>query len=188
MQTKLANLIVGLKAGPELEALQNEEQNLPPSVSQPGLAPTGGWGNQTWGNASPRAGAGAGAGPTLFSPIARAKELNDELEDSLAELEEGLDVLQILEKAYEKTLKAHVAPVRKDPTPTPAPTPRWRPSCRPRRTSPPSPRPSSPRSRRPAAASAPTSASPSRRCSPRRARALRARHRARSPRSISRSA
>ncbi|KAI0328949.1 hypothetical protein GY45DRAFT_1325648 [Cubamyces sp. BRFM 1775] len=31
-----------------------------------------------------------------------------ELEDSLEELEEGLDVLMILEKAYEKTLRSHV--------------------------------------------------------------------------------
>ncbi|KAI8995210.1 hypothetical protein BD414DRAFT_513039 [Trametes punicea] len=33
-----------------------------------------------------------------------------ELEDSLEELEEGLDVLMILEKAYEKTLRSHVRP------------------------------------------------------------------------------
>lgn len=31
-----------------------------------------------------------------------------ELEDSLEDLEEGLDVLMILEKAYEKTLRSHV--------------------------------------------------------------------------------
>ncbi|KAI6108674.1 phosphatase 2C-like domain-containing protein [Pisolithus croceorrhizus] len=35
-------------------------------------------------------------------------QLNDELEDSLEDLEDGLDVLMILEHAYEKTLKAHV--------------------------------------------------------------------------------
>ncbi|KAI6017855.1 phosphatase 2C-like domain-containing protein [Pisolithus marmoratus] len=35
-------------------------------------------------------------------------ELNEELEDSLEDLEDGLDVLMILERAYENTLKAHV--------------------------------------------------------------------------------
>ncbi|KAI6127070.1 hypothetical protein F5141DRAFT_370829 [Pisolithus sp. B1] len=35
-------------------------------------------------------------------------QLNEELEDSLEDLEDGLDVLMILEHAYEKTLKAHV--------------------------------------------------------------------------------
>ncbi|KAF9242792.1 hypothetical protein BU15DRAFT_43644 [Melanogaster broomeanus] len=35
-------------------------------------------------------------------------ELNEELEDSLEDLEDGLDVLMILERAYEKTIKAHV--------------------------------------------------------------------------------
>lgn len=35
-------------------------------------------------------------------------QLNEELEDSLEELEDGLDVLMILERAYENTLKAHV--------------------------------------------------------------------------------
>ncbi|OCH84857.1 hypothetical protein OBBRIDRAFT_785629 [Obba rivulosa] len=39
-----------------------------------------------------------------------ADELYAELEDSLEELEEGLDVLMILEKAYEKTIRAHVGP------------------------------------------------------------------------------
>jgi hypothetical protein len=42
--------------------------------------------------------------------------LQEDLQDSLDELEEGLDVLMILEKAYEKTLKAHVRP----PTPVDA--------------------------------------------------------------------
>ncbi|KIJ67255.1 hypothetical protein HYDPIDRAFT_127141 [Hydnomerulius pinastri MD-312] len=35
-------------------------------------------------------------------------ELNEELEDSLEDLEDGLDVLMILERAYESTIKAHV--------------------------------------------------------------------------------
>lgn len=35
-------------------------------------------------------------------------ELNEELEDSLEDLEDGLDILMILERAYEKTIKAHV--------------------------------------------------------------------------------
>lgn len=38
------------------------------------------------------------------------QELNEELEDSLEELEDGLDILMILERAYEKTIKAHVVP------------------------------------------------------------------------------
>ncbi|KAI0363689.1 hypothetical protein BV20DRAFT_92049 [Pilatotrama ljubarskyi] len=37
-----------------------------------------------------------------------AEDMYAELEDSLEELEEGLDVLMILEKAYEKTLRSHV--------------------------------------------------------------------------------
>ncbi|KAF9221040.1 hypothetical protein BS17DRAFT_758282 [Gyrodon lividus] len=35
-------------------------------------------------------------------------QLNEELEDSLEDLEDGLDVLMILERAYDKTIKAHV--------------------------------------------------------------------------------
>lgn len=35
-------------------------------------------------------------------------QLNEQLEDSLEDLEDGLDVLMILERAYEKTIKAHV--------------------------------------------------------------------------------
>jgi len=35
-------------------------------------------------------------------------ELEQDLEDSLEELSEGIDVLQILERAYDRTLKAHV--------------------------------------------------------------------------------
>ena len=35
-------------------------------------------------------------------------ELHEELEDSLEDLEDGLDILMILERAYEKTIKAHV--------------------------------------------------------------------------------
>ncbi len=36
--------------------------------------------------------------------------LHDKLEDSLEDLADGLDVLMILEKAFEKTLRAHVVP------------------------------------------------------------------------------
>ncbi|KAF8645386.1 hypothetical protein AX16_007888 [Volvariella volvacea WC 439] len=43
-------------------------------------------------------------------------ELASELEDSLEALEEGIDVLMILERAYERTVKAHVVPA---PTPSP---------------------------------------------------------------------
>ncbi|KAG1726341.1 uncharacterized protein EDB91DRAFT_1166358 [Suillus paluster] len=37
-------------------------------------------------------------------------ELHEELEESLEDLEDGLDVLMILERAYESTIKAHVIP------------------------------------------------------------------------------
>lgn len=37
-------------------------------------------------------------------------QLQDQLEDSLEELEEGIDVLSILDRAYQSTLKAHVVP------------------------------------------------------------------------------
>lgn len=49
---------------------------------------------------------------TYYAPISQVDELYEEFEDSLEELEEGLDVLMILEKAYERTLKAHVEPVQ----------------------------------------------------------------------------
>jgi hypothetical protein len=39
---------------------------------------------------------------------AEIDELHEELEDSLEDLEDGLDVLMILERAYESTLKAHI--------------------------------------------------------------------------------
>lgn len=38
-------------------------------------------------------------------------ELYSEYEDSLSELEDGIDVLMILENAYDRTIKAHVIPV-----------------------------------------------------------------------------
>ncbi|KAG6333996.1 hypothetical protein ID866_5101 [Astraeus odoratus] len=47
-------------------------------------------------------------------------QLNEELEDSLEDLEDGLDVLLILERAYENTLKAHVVP---EPAETPSAAP-----------------------------------------------------------------
>lgn len=40
----------------------------------------------------------------------RQEELERELEDSLDELSEGIDVLQILEQAYDRAIKAHVTP------------------------------------------------------------------------------
>ena len=43
--------------------------------------------------------------PDLYS---EEDELCAELEDSLEDLEDGLDVLMILEKAYQKTLQSHV--------------------------------------------------------------------------------
>lgn len=46
-----------------------------------------------------------------------------ELQDSLDELEDGLDVLMILERAYERTLRAHVIPVPTTVPPTTPPTP-----------------------------------------------------------------
>ncbi|EKM77252.1 hypothetical protein AGABI1DRAFT_108357 [Agaricus bisporus var. burnettii JB137-S8] len=41
-------------------------------------------------------------------PSTPVEDLEQDLEDSLEELSEGIDVLQILERAYDKTLKAHV--------------------------------------------------------------------------------
>ena len=49
-------------------------------------------------------------------------QLNEELEDSLEELEDGLDVLMILERAYETTLKAHVVTEPAETTRTPPST------------------------------------------------------------------
>ncbi|KAI0344837.1 RBP11-like subunits of RNA polymerase [Trametopsis cervina] len=70
LQTKLANLIVGLKSGPELDAMPNED----PAASQPGGAPStaaGAWGGTSrWGNTSPRAGSGG------WSPSAAAASAN----------------------------------------------------------------------------------------------------------------
>jgi hypothetical protein len=51
---------------------------------------------------------------------ASAEDLEQDLEDSLEELSEGIDVLQILERAYDKTLRAHV--ISSDPSP-PLPEP-----------------------------------------------------------------
>lgn len=47
------------------------------------------------------------------------EELEEELEDSLEDLTDGLDVLMILERAYEKTMKAHVKPSESSPTHSP---------------------------------------------------------------------
>ncbi|KAK0470705.1 phosphatase 2C-like domain-containing protein, partial [Armillaria novae-zelandiae] len=65
--------------------------------------------------------------PSTFIPsvsFAR-RELQEELEEELEELEEGIDVLLILERAYEKTIKAHVEkeqPISYSPfTPPPLP-------------------------------------------------------------------
>lgn len=55
-------------------------------------------------------------------PSPSAVELEADLEDSLEDLEEGIDVLTILERAYEQTVKAHVVPVPA-PSPTDSPTP-----------------------------------------------------------------
>ncbi|GBE85741.1 hypothetical protein SCP_0802630 [Sparassis crispa] len=56
----------------------------------------------------------ASDGPELYMSDADSEEdtadLYTDLEDSLDELEEGLDVLMILEKAFDKTMRAHVAP------------------------------------------------------------------------------
>ncbi|KAF9523003.1 hypothetical protein CPB83DRAFT_910953 [Crepidotus variabilis] len=45
-------------------------------------------------------------------------ELEDSLHSSLDELSEGIDVLQILERAYDSTVKAHVAPSSSSPLTT----------------------------------------------------------------------
>ncbi|PPR04630.1 hypothetical protein CVT26_015009 [Gymnopilus dilepis] len=47
-------------------------------------------------------------------------ELEDSLHSSLEELSEGIDVLNILERAYDSTVKSHVVP--SSPTPTPLTT------------------------------------------------------------------
>jgi hypothetical protein len=49
-----------------------------------------------------------------FSTSAEAEDADDlyaELEDSLSDLEDGLDILQILEHAYERAINAHITPV-----------------------------------------------------------------------------
>ena len=47
-------------------------------------------------------------------------QLNEELEDSLEDLEDGLDILMILERAYEKTIKAHVVAAESASSPQPS--------------------------------------------------------------------
>ena len=47
-------------------------------------------------------------------------QLHEELQDSLEDLEDGLDILMILERAYEKTIKAHV--VAEDSASSPQPS------------------------------------------------------------------
>jgi len=46
----------------------------------------------------------------LFAEDEDTDELYAELEDSLSELEEGIDVLMILENAFDRAIKAHVTP------------------------------------------------------------------------------
>lgn len=50
------------------------------------------------------------AGSQAFSESEDADELYSEYEDAISELEEGLDVLMILESAYDRAIKAHVIP------------------------------------------------------------------------------
>lgn len=53
-------------------------------------------------------------------PLPPTTDLKADLEDSLEELEDGIDVLMILERAYEQTVKAHVVSVpTSEPTPEP---------------------------------------------------------------------
>jgi serine/threonine protein phosphatase PrpC len=47
----------------------------------------------------------------LFAENEDTDELYSELEDSLSELEEGIDMLMILENAFDRAIKAHVTPV-----------------------------------------------------------------------------
>ncbi|TBU44903.1 hypothetical protein BD309DRAFT_761825 [Dichomitus squalens] len=65
-------------------------------------------------------------------------DLYADLEDSLEDLEDGLDVLMILEKAYEKALKSHVRPtdtgISSSGSPSPSPS-----DSKPKRASTPSP-------------------------------------------------
>jgi hypothetical protein len=51
--------------------------------------------------------------PPFLQPKESSSELQDSLSSSLEELSEGIDVLHILERAYDSTVKAHLAP----PTP-----------------------------------------------------------------------
>lgn len=61
-------------------------------------------------SASPHRRPGSTALKTAWLWNAEIDELHEELEDSLEDLEDGLDVLMILERAYESTIKAHVVP------------------------------------------------------------------------------
>ncbi|KAF8621707.1 hypothetical protein AX15_007568 [Amanita polypyramis BW_CC] len=68
---------------------------------------------------------------STFTPPSRAttdeiSALEQDLEESLEELSEGIDVLQVLERAYDRTLKAHVVAAAESPpatshSPSPAP-------------------------------------------------------------------
>lgn len=49
--------------------------------------------------------------------VLSSADLRDQLDDSLEELADGLDVLTILEKAYEKTMRAHVVLPMSDSSP-----------------------------------------------------------------------
>jgi hypothetical protein len=54
-----------------------------------------------------------------FDPFGlNADDMQEQLDDSLEELEEGIDVLMILERAYQNTLKAHVVPSAGSHTPS----------------------------------------------------------------------
>ncbi|PFH46540.1 hypothetical protein AMATHDRAFT_69605 [Amanita thiersii Skay4041] len=53
--------------------------------------------------------------PTSKSAHEEVTGLQEDLEDSLEELSDGINVLQILERAYDRTLKAHVEPAPPSP-------------------------------------------------------------------------
>lgn len=57
------------------------------------------------------------AGSICYSDL-EAEYLQEQLDDSLDDLADGLDVLMILERAYDKTIHAHVIPSEESPVVT----------------------------------------------------------------------
>lgn len=94
----------------ELEALESRSDSLPNSSPRP---PTTQFSFQH--HLKPRP-----PPPPNHYEVFAFSELEDSLHASLEELSEGIDVLNILERAYDSTVKSHVVP--SSPTPTPLTT------------------------------------------------------------------